>query len=147
MKKYFIYGLLILTSGMAACNKDKGTPIPTEMTTVWNGDSLWTTTNVTTDASNAGLLFITGKSPDGTEKISLSISDYKGRPGTFEIDYSGTGGNTKVNMGQFTNGTEMIVARVGKVVIDVVTNTFITGKYELHYMQEHIIGTFTAPTH
>lgn len=144
MNKYLIYISILFALGISACSKDNGPSVPTSMTTLVNNDTLWTTTRVVTDASS-GFVFVNGTSPDGSQKVSLTIYDYKGRGGTFNIDYRGPGGNVGINMGQYSTETDLLVARGGKIIIEEVTNTYIAGTFEFFYLQTRVKGSFTAP--
>lgn len=126
--------------------KKKTDPLPTAMTMVLNNDTVWTTTKVVTDASNAPTIYIKGTSPDGAEGLSLAISGYKGTKGTFLVDYRGTGGNIYGNTAMYQQGANAIEARTGKIVITSATETLITGTFDMYFQQTNFKGTFTAPT-
>lgn len=137
-----IAALFLLT---ISCKKKKTDPLPTAMTMVVNDDTVWTTTKVVTDASNAPTIYIKGTSPDGAESLSLAISGYKGAKGTFLVDYRGTGGNIYGNTAMYLQGSNAIEARTGKIVITSATETLITGTFDMYYQQTNFKGTFTAP--
>lgn len=146
MRKYLALLMLALIFTTAACKKKKD-KLPTTMTVVVDKDTVWTTSNVTTDASNAGIIFISATSGDGNGSMDISLSNYNGAKGTFLVDYRGPGGNITGNTGTYRKGNEVTNARTGKIVVTAVTGTLITGTFNLYYSQTNITGSFSAPTH
>lgn len=127
-----------------ACKK-KSDPLPTTITMVVNNDTLWTSTRVTTDNKNTGTVYIKGISTDGNESLDLTLSGFANKSNTFIVDYRGTGGNINGNTGMYRKGSEAIMARAGRIIITKVTETLITGTYDLYYLQTNFKGTFVAP--
>jgi len=143
--KHLIIPILIVLLAALACNKKSDPPLPTTMTMIVNNDTLWTTTKVTTDNKNKGIVYIKGTSADGNESLDLAISDFANRKNTFIVDYRGTGGNINGNTGLYRKGSEAIMARAGRIVVTEVSETLITGTYDLFYLQTNFKGTFVAP--
>ena len=144
MKNRLALYTIILLLAFVACKK-KSEPLPTAMTFVLDKDSLWTTTNVTTDNQNTGLVFIRGTSKDGTETLDIAISGFKADKGTFMVDYRGPGGNITGNTGMYKKGVNTIMASTGKIVITSVTDQVINGTFDFFYLQTNFKGAFTAP--
>lgn len=144
MTKYLCSLLVVATLAATACKK-KEPALPTTMTFVLNKDTLWTTTNVVTDASTAGTAFIRGTSKDGTQSLDIALSGFTGAKKTFNVDYRGPGGNITGNTGMYRNGSNSIMARTGKIVVTEVANKVMKGTFDLYYQQSNFTGTFTAP--
>jgi hypothetical protein len=143
MKKLIIPVFAILLAA-GACKK-KSDPLPTTITMVVNNDTLWTSTNVDTDNKDMGTVYIKGTSTDGNESLDLALSGFTNRKGTFVVDYRGTGGNINGNTGMYRKGSEAIMARAGRIVVTEVSETLITGTYDLYYLQTNFKGSFVAP--
>lgn len=143
MKKLIIPVFAILLAA-GACKK-KSDPLPTTITMVVNNDTLWTSTNVDTDNKDMGTVYIKGTSTDGNESLDLALSGFTNRKGTFVVDYRGTGGNINGNTGMYRKGSEAIMARAGRIIVTEVSETLITGTYDLYYLQTNFKGSFVAP--
>jgi len=144
MTKHLSAILLVAIAGLTACKK-KEAALPTTMTFVLDKDTLWTTTNVVTDASTAGTAYITGTSKDGTQSLDIALSGFTGGKKTYTVDYRGAGGNINGNTGMYRNGSSSIMARTGKIVITEVANNVMKGTFDLYYQQSNFKGSFTAP--
>ncbi len=145
MKRILIPCVVIITLLSIACKKKISDPLPTNMTFVLNKDTVWKSANVITDNQNTGTIFITGTSSDGSKSLSLTLSGYAGKKQTFLVDYRGPGGNMTGNTGMYKDGSSGITARAGKIVVTEVTDKLIKGNFDLHYLQEDMLGSFTAP--
>lgn len=143
MKKLIIPVLTVLL--VAGACKKKSDPLPTTITMVVNNDTLWTSTNVDTDNKDMGTVYIRGNSTDGNESLDLTISGFTNRKGTFVVDYRGIGGNINGNTGMYRKGSEAIMARAGRIIVTEVSETLITGTYDLYYLQTNFKGSFVAP--
>lgn len=144
MTKYLSAILLPAIVCTTACKK-KEPALPTTMTFVMDKDTLWTTTDVVTDASTPGTAYITGKSKDGTQSLDIALTGFTGGKKTYLVDYRGVGGNVNGNTGMYRNGSNSIMARTGKIVITEVANNVMKGTFDFYYLQSNFTGSFTAP--
>lgn len=145
MKRILIPCVVVISLLSAACKKSNNAPLPTTMTFVLNKDTVWKSANVITDNQNTGTVFITGTSTDGSKSLAITLSGYTGKKQTFVVDYRGPGGNMTGNTGMYKDGSSGIAARAGKIVITEVSDKLIKGTFDLHYLQDDMLGSFTAP--
>jgi len=145
MKQLIIPILLLMVLAGVACKK-KSDPLPTTMTFGLNKDTLWTTTDVTTDNQNAGTVYISAKSSDGSKSMDIALSGYTGGKKIFYVDYRGPGGNINGNTGLYRDGSYSIMARTGKITITEVTGPIMKGTFDLTYNRDNFTGSFTAPS-
>ncbi|GAA4470113.1 hypothetical protein GCM10023093_30680 [Nemorincola caseinilytica] len=144
MKKILsIVAILLVTLSMA-CKKKQDKVLPTDMRAALDKDTVLVTSNVTNTISN-GVMYIEGVSDDGGRELELAITGFTGAKKIFTIDYRGPGGNMTGNTGSYKDGSNMIMARNGKISVTEVTADVIKGTFTLFYMQAEIRGTFTAP--
>lgn len=140
MKTFIPVIALVFIALLPACNKDDS-KLPTAMTVKVNGDTAFVTTNVTTNARTANLLYITGTSTDGNQKVELGLSKYAGSIGTFVIDRRGLDGST----GYYRNSGTITEAQNGSIKVTDVSAGVIKGTFDLYYQSTRIVGSFTAP--
>lgn len=117
------------------------------MTMAINTDTVWKTTELTTDNQNNGVVYITGTNAATDEKISLTINNFVESKKAYYIDYRGVGGNVNGNMAAYSKGSSLYYASTGNIYVTSVTGNAINGTFDLFMPSQRINGVFTAAKH
>ena len=141
-RKPYLLFLLLSVIFFSACKK-ASTPVKTTMTLYFNGDSSWTSSNVTTQNDGSGTVYITGNSADGNNSLALDIGDYRAGNATYTIASINTPHGSFASYE--TVGTAYAAVSGQIVVTDYSTNT-IQGSFSFTSAKANISGTFTATT-
>jgi len=116
------------------------------MSVLVNGDSTWTTTNVSTQNMGNGVVYITGISADGVNSVSLDIINYTAHNASYGIQNTGTGINANSSSANYQYGIFGGTAVSGSISISGYSGKTIQGSFDFADTKNHLTGTFTAVT-
>ena len=140
MKKTFIIITMFLFAA-SACKKKPA--VYTSMTVTVNGDSTWTTNNVTMENLN-NAVYINGTNAAMNKEVTLVLKQYE--PGSHTYLMGNIGSLPGINQSQavYQYGSNAAPSQGGQIVVTNSTTTTIHGSFDFE-ASGHITGTFIAP--
>lgn len=142
LKKYF-YLAIFVPLLFAACKKDK--TVYTSMTLFVNGDSTWTTTDVSVSTQSDGSVLVYGKYSPTYETISLTLADYRDGRKTYYIGSGTVPGYAYGSSAVYNYSTSILNANGGNIAVTDLTAHTMNGTFDFYDSKLHVTGYFKSP--
>ncbi|MCW3121950.1 MAG: hypothetical protein JWQ38_1442 [Flavipsychrobacter sp.] len=143
LKKY-IAPVVLLFVLVAGCKK-KDNPVYTTFTLYVNGDSTWTTTDVTAQLQIDNRLIISATDHKSLEKVTFTLLDYRTGHKTYYIGSGTIPGYNYGSSATYDHSGFLTKGKEGQVAINNQTTHVIEGTFDVLADKIHISGSFGAP--
>lgn len=140
-KCFFVFLLLILF--WIACKKSNVNY--NSFTLYENGDSSWTTTNVTTVQQSDSVVEITAINAATNEKVIFDLNGYRDGRKTYYIGGGSVPGNSYGSSAAYQGITDYVYGYGGQIAITAFATHTMNGTFDFQGDTIHFTGSFKAP--